>query len=75
MGKKEIQRQMDRFQRADEIANAALLLYGAIKASESRQPRFVLAAVAPLESAIARWAEINETDAMPESEETEAGAA
>lgn len=74
MGKKEIQRQMDRFQRADEIANAALLLYGAIKASELRQPRFVLAAVAPLEVAIARWADLSDLDAMPESEETEAGA-
>ncbi len=66
--KEQIKAEMARFASADELANAALSIYGAIKATESRQPRLVVAALPALESAIAKWSEITELEPMSEGE-------
>jgi hypothetical protein len=68
MTKEKIKAEMGRMATADELANAALSMYGSIKATERNQPRLVLAALPALERAIEKWAEINELEAVPESE-------
>lgn len=69
--KQQIRAEMARFASADELANAALRIYGAIKATESRQPRLVVAALPALEQAISKWAETNELEPLSEGENRE----
>jgi hypothetical protein len=53
--KDEIRAEFDQFAAAEKLAQAVLLVYGAIKLTEAKQPRMVVAAFAGLESALEGW--------------------
>lgn len=60
--KQQIRAEFAKFQAADVLANAALMLYGALKATEIVQPRLVSACLPAFENAIKAWSEINERE-------------
>lgn len=63
-----IKNEMSRLAAADELVNAALSLYGAVKATEIKQPRLVVASLPALERAIERWASLEDYEPQSEAE-------
>jgi hypothetical protein len=72
--KAQIRSEFAKFESADQLAAACLSIYGAIKATEARQPRLVCALLPALEKAIENWSEINELESDPGPASTEGGA-
>lgn len=68
--KEQVRAEMAQLEAAQNLASAALALYGALRATELRQPRLVLNCLPALESAIEGWSRASEIEPMPASEET-----
>jgi hypothetical protein len=56
-----------RWEAADALATAVVTLYGAVKATEARQPGFVNLCLRPLEIALQNWCEAR--DESPSEQE------
>lgn len=70
MTKEAIKAEIAKLEAAQNLANAALSMYGAIKATELKQPRLVLSSLPAVEAAIEAWSNAVEADSMPVSEDT-----
>jgi hypothetical protein len=54
--KDEIKAEFDQFAAAEKLSQAVLVVYGAIRLTEAKQPQLVMKAFAGLESALEGWA-------------------
>lgn len=66
-----VKAELERFRAAEDIVNAAMLLFASVKVTAAHQPQMVLAMLPHLEKALAAWARLSEIEATPESEATE----
>lgn len=66
-----VKAELARFRAAEDVVNAAMLLYAAVKVTAAQQPQMVVAALPLVETALGAWAKMSEIDAAPESEATE----
>lgn len=53
--KDEIRAEFDQFAAAEKLAQAVLVIYGAIRLTEAKQPQLVMKAFSGLETALEGW--------------------